>query len=612
MTTSERIRYDRPSRADAGRPTAEQRWTLFLACLAMFMLLLDISVVTVALPNIQQSLNSQFSDLQWVIDAYVLALAAVLLPAGSLADRFGRRRLFVIGMAIFTAASLTCALAWSPLALNVARAVQGVGGAILFSTALALIAQAFPGAARARALGIGGAVIGVALAVGPLVGGALTHLGWEWIFLVNVPVGGFALAVSLRKLPESRDPRAKGLDLPGVATFSAALFALVFALIRGNDEGWSSTPIIALFAAAAILLVLFLIVEAVQERPMFDLSLFRKPVFLGASVSAFALHASLVSVFLFLTLYLENALGYSPLETGLRLLPLTLMTLVAAPAAARIQARVGLHRLIGASLVAIGGGLMLQSGVSSGDPWTVLLPGFLLAGLGFGAASPLILQAALSVVEPARAGMASGISVTFRQVGTATGIAALGAIFQHRVETKVTDVLAGSPAGAAEATRLAAAVARGSARQAVEAAPQPARGVLSAAATEATVAALNEVLVIAAVVAIIGGLVAFVLLRAGATAARLAPAVESLRSPAPAAPKRAVPAAAAKRPTATALPAVPAAPALEPRGTGRLEPRGTARLAIAAAWSFMFALAVVLTIGSIVLVVLGASGVNVA
>src|ERR671924_1753345 len=295
-------------------------WTLLAVSVATFMLLLDITVVNVALPSIRDDLGASFTDLQWVVDAYALTLAALVLTAGSLADRLGRRRLFAAGLAIFSSASLLCALAPDATFLNLARAVQGIGGAIMFAVSLALIAQEFPaGRERGTAMGIYGATIGVAVAIGPLVGGALTDsLGWESVFYLNVPVGVAALAVTYLKLRESRDPNATRIDWAGVTTFSAALFLLVLALVRGNDEGWGSTLIVSLFAGSAALLASFVAIESRVREPMLPLGLFKRASFTGVQVAAFAISASAFALFLYITLYLQNYLGYTPLETGLR------------------------------------------------------------------------------------------------------------------------------------------------------------------------------------------------------------------------------------------------------------------------------------------------------
>src|SRR6476661_2729619 len=269
------------------------------------MLLLDVTIVNVALPSIERGLGADFSDLQWVIDAYALTLAGLLLAAGSLADKVGRRLVFMLGLAVFTVSSLACGLAPDPLFLHVSRAAQGVGGAMMFGTSLALIAQEFPqGRERGTALGIWGATTALAVSTGPLVGGALVDaLSWRWIFLVNVPIGLAALVVARLRLRESRDPTAAGVDLRGVVVLCPALFLLVYALIRGNEDGWGSVLIVSCFAASALLLVLFVVAERHTADPLLDLSLYRKPALTGVTIAGFALSASIFSMFLYITLF---------------------------------------------------------------------------------------------------------------------------------------------------------------------------------------------------------------------------------------------------------------------------------------------------------------------
>src|ERR671924_1574472 len=342
-------------------------WTLLAVSVATFMLLLDITVVNVALPSIRDDLGASFTDLQWVVDAYALTLAALVLTAGSLADRLGRRRLFAAGLAIFSAASLLCALAPDPTFLNLARAVQGVGGAERFAVSLALIAQEFPaGRERGTAMGMYGATIGVAVAIGPLVGGALVDsLGWESIFYLNVPVGVAAIAVTYAKVRESRDPNATRVDWPGVATFSGALFLLVLAMVRGNDEGWGSTLIVSLFAGSAALLAAFLAVERRVAEPMLPLGLFRRRAFTGVQLAAFAVSGSLFALFLYLTLYLQNYLGYSPLQAGLRYLTITIAPFLVAPLAVALMSRVQARVLMAIGLAGVGAGVVLIGGLST-------------------------------------------------------------------------------------------------------------------------------------------------------------------------------------------------------------------------------------------------------
>jgi EmrB/QacA subfamily drug resistance transporter len=407
-------------------------WTLVAVCTGVFMLLLDVTIVNVALPDIEKSLGASLSQLQWVVDAYALSLAALLLTAGSVADRIGRRAVFAAGIVVFTAGSLLCGVAGDPTFLAVARAFQGVGGAIMFATSLALLSTAFQGRERGTAFGVFGAVTGVAVAVGPVLGGAITSgLTWRWIFFVNIPVGVFALAATLLKVQESHDPQARRVDYVGFVTFSLGLAALVYGLIRSNEAGWGSTTVVGSLVLAAVLLGAFVAAEYVQREPMFDLSLVRVPTFVGGLISAFGISASLFALLTYIVLYVQNMLGYSAIEAGIRFLPLTGAIFLTAGIAGRLSARVPTRLLIGPGFVLIAIGLLLMHGLDVGSDWTALLPGMIVAGVGAGLINVPLASTAVAVVEPARAGMASGVNATFRQVGVATGIAALGAIFSH-------------------------------------------------------------------------------------------------------------------------------------------------------------------------------------
>ena len=487
-------------------------WTLGAVCVAIFMLLLDITVVNVALPDIQKDLGSSFSDLQWVVDAYALTLAALLLTAGSLADLLGRKRVFICGLALFTIASALCGLSGSPLLLNLARGVQGIGGAVMFACSLALIAQEFHGPERGTAFGIFGATTGAAVAIGPLIGGALTQgLSWRWIFFVNVPIGIVAAIVSMRRLRETRDEESARIDIPGVITWTLGLFSLVFALVRGNAEGWGSPLIVTLLVASALLLVAFLVIQLRSDHAMFDVSLFRKPSFTGAAIIAFTLSASAFSLFLYITLYLQNVLRFSPLGAGLRFLPWTLMAFVAAPIAGKLSARVPVRLLMGIGLVLVGGGLLLETGLDAASKWTHLLPGFLVAGFGVGLINPPLASTQIGVVPPRRSGMASGIGNTFRQVGIATGIAGLGAIFQHAVSSKTLAALGAHRQLLQGKGDLGSAFSSGQAQALLERLPPQQRQFVATAFKTGFTGALNEIVVIAAVIALIGAVAAFLL-----------------------------------------------------------------------------------------------------
>jgi EmrB/QacA subfamily drug resistance transporter len=495
---------------------ARKWWTLLVVSVATFMLLLDITVVNVALPSIRDDLGASFSDLQWVVDAYALTLAALVLTAGSLADRLGRRRLFAWGLGIFSVASLLCALAPDPTFLNVARALQGVGGAVMFAVSLALVAQEFPaGRERGTAMGIYGASIGVAVAIGPLVGGALTDsLGWESIFYLNVPIGIAAIGATYAKLRESRDPNATRVDWAGVATFSAALFLLVLALVRGNDEGWGSTLIVSLFGGAAALMAAFVAIESRVSQPMLPLELFKRPSFTGVQLAAFAVSASAFALFLYITLYLQNYLGYTPLEAGLRYLPLTVISFFAAPISGALLSRAPARVMMSGSLAVAGLGLFLMSGVDAGSEWTTLLGGFLVLGAGVGFLNPVIADVALSVVPKERSGMAAGINDTFRQVGVAVGVAVWGAIFVGQGAAKVSDLTAGTAAASGDHPRqLVEAASSGSLPQTLGAFPPGARQTVANAAGEGFLAGLNDVLQLGALLCFAGAALALWLVR---------------------------------------------------------------------------------------------------
>src|SRR6516165_4683845 len=360
-------------RARAPAQLGNKWWTLVAVCLGIFMLLLDITIVAVALPDIQRGLGSSFSDLQWIVDAYALTLAAFLLTAGSLSDMYGRRRMFLIGLAVFTGASLLCGFATSTLILQVSRAVQGVGGAIMFAVSLALLADAFRGKDRGVAFGIWGAITGIAVAVGPLLGGVLTSgISWRWIFFVNGPVGAVAIVITVLKVAESRQPGAARPDWPGFVLFSLGLASLVYGLIASGQKSFGNSLVVGSFVAAGVLLAAFVLAELRGAHPMFDLRLFRVPAFTGGAVAAFGLSASIFAMILYLVLYLQDILGYSALGTGLRLTVLSAGMFAAATIPGRASARVPARLLIGAGLIGGGAGLLLMRGLGAASSWTHL------------------------------------------------------------------------------------------------------------------------------------------------------------------------------------------------------------------------------------------------
>jgi EmrB/QacA subfamily drug resistance transporter len=487
-------------------------WTLVTVCVGTFMLLLDVTIVNVALPKIQAGLNASFTELQWVVDAYALTLAALLLTAGSLADLLGRRRVFAIGLVMFSAASLLCGVARSALMLDVSRGVQGIGGAMMFATSLALLGHAYRGRDRGVAFGAWGAVTGAAVSIGPVIGGVLTQaLSWRWIFLVNVPIGAVALVLTISKVDESRDPEGANLDIPGFVTFSGALGALVFALIESSQRGWGSGLVEGCLIASVVLIVAFVAVERRSRKPMLDLSLFRRPAFNGASIVAFALSASIFAMFLYLTLYLQDVLGFSPLGAGVRLVALSGAILVTAAIAGRLTTVVPVRFLMGGGLALVGLSLLLMHGLSVRSHWTHLLPGFVVGGVGVGLINPPLASTAIAVVPPRQAGMGSGINGTFRQVGIATGIAALGSIFTSEVRSHVSSGFGAAQQGVAHT--IATAIANGETRQAIAHVASQARAAVGELARASFVAGLNEILLVSSIVAFAGAIAAIWLIR---------------------------------------------------------------------------------------------------
>jgi EmrB/QacA subfamily drug resistance transporter len=488
-------------------------WTLVAVCTGVFILLLDITIVNVALPDIQSELDASLSDLQWVIDAYALSLAALLLTAGSLADLYGRRLLFVIGTGLFMLGSIACGAAQDVLFLQLARAFQGIGGAAMFATALALIASAFTGRERGVAFGAFGATTGVAVAVGPVLGGLLTSgLSWRWIFFVNIPICLAAMAIGLWKVKESHDPRAGRPDWIGFVTFSLALASLVYGLIRAGQESWGDTRVLVCLVAAAVLLAVFVVSQLKQRDPMFDLGLLRKPTFTGGLIAAFGISASIFSLLTYIVIYLQNVQGYSAIGTGVRTLFLSAASFVTAAIAGRLTAKLPAKWLIVPGFALTGTGLLLMSGLDPDSSWTHLIPGLLVAGVGIGMINTPLASTAVGVVPVERSGMASGINSTFRQVGVATGIATLGSLFSHQVTTEVRDGLAGTPA-AGQSARIAEAVTGGQIQAVLAQAPAEVRDRLAEVMTASFVDALNHIIVIGAVIAYVAGALCLVLIR---------------------------------------------------------------------------------------------------
>lgn len=412
------------------KSTATKRATLAVVCVTTAMLMLDIAVVNTALPSIAIDLNTGVSALQWVIDAYTLALATVVLGAGSWADRRGRRHVFLVGLVWFTVASLLCALAPTIWILDVARAAQGIGGAILFACSLALLADVFEqGPARATALAAYGATIGGAFAVGPLIGGLLTEfLNWRAIFLVNLPIGLVTLALTVRWVPESRDPRPRGADVPGQILAAMGLAALVFGLLHGNEKGWLDPLTVGSAVVAVVAMTWFVRHETRTDEPMLPPHLLANRAFAGAQIAAFAISASLFAVFVYTTIYLQNVLHLSPVEAGLVYIPATVAMFVVAGATAKLDRRVPVAASLGMSLVLVAVGLVMMTAVDVDGSRYTILPGLLIACVGAGVFNPVMSGLVLGESTSDHSGLAAGINDAFRQTGIAVGVAGLGAL----------------------------------------------------------------------------------------------------------------------------------------------------------------------------------------
>src|SRR4051794_12511548 len=407
-----------------------RRWTLAVVSIATAMLMLDIAVVNTAISDMGKDLNTDLAGLKWVVDAYTLALAAVVLTTGSLADRLGRRRVFTAGLVVFTVASAGAAAATDITMLNIIRAVQGLGAAAMFATSMALLAHEFPQMQeRAKALAVYGATIGGSFAFGPLVGGALTTaFGWRSIFIINIPIGIAALAITKKYVRESRDPHARRIDWAGQTVLTGGLFLLVLALLRGNDVGWGTTEIVVELVAAAVLMVAFVVIERRVKDPMLPLGFFRIPSFAGAQIAAFSISASMFAVFIYATIYLQQVIGLSPVETGLALMPGTIVNAAVAGGTANLSGKVTARVLVSGGLVLVATGMLVLTTVGTGSSWLALQPGMIIAMVGVGMFNPAVIAVALGSVPESQSGLAAGVNDTARQAGIAVGVAALGAL----------------------------------------------------------------------------------------------------------------------------------------------------------------------------------------
>jgi EmrB/QacA subfamily drug resistance transporter len=411
-------------------------WTLGALSFSLFMIMLDNTVVTVALPAIQADLDTGLSQLEWVLNAYAVTFAVLLLAGGKLADLLGRRRIFVVGLVIFTGSSLACALATSGEFLIVARAMQGAGGALMLPATLSILSATFPVQERGMAIGIWAGVAGVALAIGPLVGGLLVEwIDWRWIFYVNIPIGVLGVFATLAIVPESRDTtEEQALDLPGLLAAAISVFAVSFALIEANSYGWSSATIIVLFVVGGVAMATFIGLELRQRRPMLDLSLFADRTFAGTNVAGLMVFVALFGFIFFMSIYLQNVLGYGPIEAGSTFLSSTLAIMFTAPVAGKLSDSIGARLPITAGMIIFGISLLLLSRVDEGTGFWDMFFWFVLGGIGFGLVMAPSTAAILGSVSVDKAGVASGVMQSFRQLGGGLGVALSGAIIAAQLD----------------------------------------------------------------------------------------------------------------------------------------------------------------------------------
>lgn len=522
-----------PEDTNPSRHRGYKTITLVAVCIASFLESFDAQVAAVALPGIQQGLGADFDDLQLIFNAYTLTFATLLSISGSLADLFGRRRLFIAGITVLASASVLCALATSPLFLGLGRLLQGVGASVTFTTTLALLVQEFRGRERAVAFGVWSASLGTGLVVGPLAGGVLTDaFGWRSVFVANVPFAAAAIVLALVGVRESRDPAAARLDWPGLATFTTSFFLLMLALIYGNGVGWTSAAILGAFAGAFVMLVAFVIVERARSRPMFDLTLFRSRTFVGTSAVIVAMCFSFFAYGAFLPLYFQSVLGASGLGSGLMMVafggPLVLMGYVGGKLAALMPAR--LHLAAGLSLLASG---LLWMGLVAPPTYAGLLVGLLAAGAGTGVINGQVANVVMSIVPEQRSGMASMVQNTMRQLGFGVGVAGMGALFAFGVGNRLSSLTAGTPAQAADGgtfAGLVGQVAAGDIQGAASSLPAGAQSAFAAAATQSFNYGMDLIFVAGGLVALAGAVAALVLIRTEVTPSAEAEADPDVRA----------------------------------------------------------------------------------
>jgi EmrB/QacA subfamily drug resistance transporter len=487
-----------------------RKWLpLLTVCLGTFMLLIDVTIVNVALPNMVSDLNASFGSLQWVVDAYALTLAALVLGTGSIADLVGHRQAYIAGLALFAVSSFVCGISPNAGVLVSARAVQGVGAAAMFATTFALLNSNYRDRDRGVAYGMWGAVAGASASVGPIIGGFLTEgISWRWIFFVNLPVSVFAIVLCIRSLQDVHAPRQSRVDVWGMATFSGAAAAATYALIRANEVGWSNAVTWLMLAACVVLLALFVAIERRTAHAMLDLDLLRRRSFVGVLIGGLLLTFAAFAAFTYTSIWLQSVLGMSPIQAGLVGLPMSVMAFAVSASIGRFLHGDNAGRIIGIGLLFIGAGGLLGALLTHGTAsWTALVPGFLVVGFGVGLATPTLGSAAMAAVPPQRGGMAAGAVNTTRQLGFAFGIAALGSVFTARAQGVLSDH--GVPSAAAAAR----AVAGGQSSVLIGHVPPGARAAADAAVHASAVSGVQSSLAVAGVIGVLAGLLVLVLVR---------------------------------------------------------------------------------------------------
>jgi EmrB/QacA subfamily drug resistance transporter len=490
-------------------------WTLAAMCFALFMIMLDNTVVNVALPSIQRSLHSSIGSLEWTVNGYTLVFAVLLVTGGRLGDIFGRRRMFLFGVVVFAASSAAAGFAPTQEWLVAGRALQGVGAAFMMPGTLSIISNTFPPAERGRAIGTWAGVSGLALAIGPALGGALSeYASWRWIFFLNLPVAAGAVVMTLFAARESYDRTVgRSVDVPGIASLSLALTTLVLALVKGNGWGWGSTRVVALLVAAAAAFVAFAAIERRARNPMLELEFFRSRTFLGANLVAFVVSFAMLAMFFFVALYMQNVLHFGALQAGIRFLPSTLLVIASAPIAGRLADRIGSRPLMVAGLTLVAISLLLDARVTATSGYGTLLVPFAMMGLGIGMTMSPMSTAAMNAVRAEKAGGASGILSMNRMVGATFGVAVAGALFQTLARDRLGVRLASLHLSAAQHHAIASGLITGQTTHALAGLDRPTLLRVVSAGREAFVHGLAGSLRLAAAFALAGAAAALVLIR---------------------------------------------------------------------------------------------------